>query len=189
MNELRLAFEWEPVLSGERANYLFPEAITKFFRSRYSGPAVYRWAIFESKQLQKVYYGEAEVLARRIDNYRHGNKSQQTAARMKEFLLSLEGHFEIRLDIFRFESFLLNGIEISEQSLCKKDVRCFFENFLIVTTPSNVQILNKLASTEQKQIEKASSAFKKLREIDRQRVINHFVQQNLGGKKINATQE
>ena len=102
-------------------------------------------------------------------------KVKKTNARIKALFSSLGGHLTIGLDRLRFESFLLNGIEINERSLSKKDVRCFLENVLIVTSPSDVQLLNKATSLDYKQAEKVKKALTNLSDANRREVISRVL--------------
>jgi hypothetical protein len=183
VKDIRLEFEWDLVLAEDSIPYLFPQPISKYLKSKYTGPAVYRWSVISDNQMQMVYYGEAENLARRIGNYQRGHKSQQTAARIHHLLNGLNSDLRVVLERLRFESFSLNGVVVDESSLTKKEVRCLLENALMATLPNGVELLNKATSVKDKQVKKALGIFEELTPANRDSVLAQLKYQMEGSRK------
>jgi hypothetical protein len=169
-------FAWDRVQSAEGVPYLFPEPVTAFIRARHAGPAIYRWLVQRDGCPAKVYFGEAEILWRRLDNYRRGSQAQPTAARIKEVLVAQQVGFEVVLEVLQFVPISINGAVIDNKSLGRKEVRCFLENLLILTLPPGIELLNKVTSVETKQVRKAVEMIQRLPPLEQQRFLSQLTQ-------------
>jgi hypothetical protein len=77
--QIKLAYEWQTVLLREKVEYLFPMAISPFMRTRYKGPAIFKWEVYQTTPGDKkmVYIGEAQELCpKRLYGYLNPGSTQ-----------------------------------------------------------------------------------------------------------------
>jgi len=113
--------------------YVFPLKTNEHIKTGYSRPTVYRWAVYSPKgELRAIYFGETENLFKRINQYLHPRKSQQTNVRLHlEFHSHVENKGTVKLDILDFSPFRLNSILASVAGLHDHFLRKMFEAFVI----------------------------------------------------------
>ena len=101
--KISISYSWQRVMLREKVEYAFPLAITPFMRLNYTGPAVYRFDIYQKTPGDKklVYIGEAEELCpRRLYGYLHPGPAQKINLKLKtEFETYLKDGLSIKLDI------------------------------------------------------------------------------------------
>ena len=177
--QLNIPIQWRGALASERPQrgYEYPEKFSDFFRSHYSGAAVYRWRIHPGQEGRReaVYVGEADNLAQRVQRVRTPAKTRkggQTNLRLKEkFDEARKGGKRVFLDLADFEPFELNGALITPDSLDNKFKRCLMENLCICTLEKEgYGLLNK-------RLEPASTAerwFRGLSPREKRKVLKAF---------------
>ena len=150
--QLNIPIQWRAALANERPQrgYEYPEKLSDFFRSHYSGAAVYRWRIHPGQEGQReaVYVGEADNLAQRVQRVRTPAKTRkggQTNLRLKKkFDEARRRGKHVFLDVADFEPFELNGALITRDYLDNKFKRCLMENLCICTLEKEgYELLNK----------------------------------------------
>lgn len=151
MQSIQIPIYWRGCIAEENGNgYSYPEKFTKFFRTKYSGPAVYRWRIHPAAPGRKeaVYIGEAENLVQRVLRVLTPPKAKgsgQTNQRLKKvFDEAVEGNKRVFLDFADFDRFEINGVLLSPAELDDKFKRCLMENLSLCTAErERFEILNK----------------------------------------------
>jgi hypothetical protein len=145
--ELGLNFEWTAVESSPNVCYLFPQEINSHLRTRFGGPAVYRWNLFLERpgDIGVFYVGEAALLPRRLRNYLRGHKSQPTASRLnKELHERTEKGQKAMLEVLSFTPFSIGGQSFGMGDLRNKHFRRFLEAWLTMYHLScGHELLNK----------------------------------------------
>ncbi len=129
--KIELDHEWIPVQVSPEQRYIFPCAVTPYLRDAFSGPAIYRWVVYEREpgDLRRLYVGEADQLPRRLYHYLHPGPSQQTNLRLNaEFLRETQAGRSVTLEVLRFKPFEFEGANFSMGDLEDKLVRRFLEN-------------------------------------------------------------
>jgi len=82
---VKLKFEWKPVLLSDGTEYMYPGTLTPCMKKRYRCPAVYRWNIYAevAEDLKLAYIGETVCLCPgRIAGYLKPGPRQQTNTRI-----------------------------------------------------------------------------------------------------------
>lgn len=113
----------------------------------YSGPAIYRWAVFTGKEIPTaVYIGETENLARRLNHYVNPGPKQSTNIRLNRYLVAEVGKgSKIELHTLNFLPFQVNGIPISAAQMEKVYVRRMIENLLLsLEDTMHCRVLNRI---------------------------------------------
>jgi hypothetical protein len=145
--ELGLNFEWTGVESSPGVCYLFPQEVSKHLKTRFDGPAVYRWNLFLDRpgDLGVFYVGEADLLPRRLYHYLHPGPSQQTNKRLKqEFQERSERGQKIMLEVLSFSPFDFGNHSFGMDDLGNKHLRRFLEAWLTMYHLScEHELLNK----------------------------------------------
>ncbi len=124
---------WEMVTEADGTTYRFPNLPSRAMRAIYDGPAVYRWVPFREVygDLGRVYFGEAQSLVDRINNYRTGSESQQTSFRLRKLF---EGYvvdgISVCLERLRFDHISLGSLVFTEDHLRDKLFRRFVEHMM-----------------------------------------------------------
>jgi hypothetical protein len=127
-------FDWNRVLTATGDPYKFPMP-AKVLGKLQDSPAVYRWdAGLGADGKPVIYIGETGSLRRRVNNYlrMHGPK-QKTNVRLFELfseLVSQENGI-VRLDILRFDDFIISNKTIKQSDLSYKWVRVLLECLLV----------------------------------------------------------
>lgn len=138
MSGFSISFQWRTALVSENgAPYFFPDAFTKFFRKKYSVPAIYRWRALKNQPGEKepIYIGEAEELPRRIQRVRTPSKTAKDTDTNKRLhtifqkLLS-EGR-KIVIDVGDVEPFEINGVRFGGDTMHDPFKRRAVENILL----------------------------------------------------------
>ena len=120
----------------ENVEYLFPMAVSPFMRTRYKGPAVFKWEIFQKNPGDKklVYIGEApEFCPRRLYGYlnpgptQHANKKINT-----EFKGYLKENLKIKLDICRIQDMSFGGAMLDIKAFENKHFRRLVVESMII---------------------------------------------------------
>ena len=118
--QIKLTYEWQPVLLRENVEYLFPMAISPFMRTRYKGPAVFKWEIYQNIPGDKklVYIGEAQELCpKRLYGYLNPGPTQLANKKVNtEFRGYLKENLKIKLDICHIQDIDLWRIRIRYES-------------------------------------------------------------------------
>lgn len=146
---LTFEYEWLPVLTEEGKPYLFPGKVTSHLARNYAGPAVYRWAVWDSSsRLVAVYLGEAEEFPRRLRSYLRPGRRQKTSIRVKQFLeKQLVSGSRAELSLLRFRPFRINGCDFRMPDLRWPAVRKMIENLLLfLDRNKGAQVLNRALS-------------------------------------------
>lgn len=163
--QLKVDVVWRAALKNQspQQGYEYPEKTTNFFRSCYTGPAVYRWRIHPGQDggRQAVYVGETENLAQRVQGYRTPTKNPKYTDRRLKVIFDEATKIgkHVFLDIADFEPFELNGVLITRGFLDDKFKRCLIENLCICTLENQgCQSLNR-------RLEPASAAEKRFRSL------------------------
>lgn len=141
---IRIEYQWKSVEISPGTAYVFPTKISKFMRNAYGRPAVYRWVVYSPKdEPQAIYFGEAESLVKRINQYLRPEESQQTNMRVHlNFHSYLENKCKVKLDVLDFHPFRLNSIVASASSLDEHYLRRMLEAFVIVDFVSSGGAIN-----------------------------------------------
>jgi hypothetical protein len=138
MNQLqiKLSFEWETVLLRENVGYLFPMAVSPFMRSRYKGPAVFRWEVFQKIPGDKklVYIGEAqEFCTRRLYSILNPGPAQIANKKINtEFNTYLKENLKIKLDICRVQDLTFGGTLLDDKAFADKHFRRLLVESMII---------------------------------------------------------
>jgi hypothetical protein len=138
MNKLQigLSYEWQPVFSREKVEYLFPMTITPFMRTKYRVPAVFRWNIYQKTPEDKklVYIGDAQELCpKRLYGYLNPGPTQKTNQKVNtEFRGYLREKLNIRLDICNIDDISFGGSAIENKALDDKYVRQLIVDAMII---------------------------------------------------------
>lgn len=131
--ELRMAFEWEAVLSSDDSQYKFPQPITAFMKKHYRKPAIYRWTINQIEGETLFYIGEAVRLCPdRLNGYLSPGSNQQTNIRLNRIFQETAGNgASIRLEILKLSGAFVNDLDFQEKDLAKQDIRRLIEKLLV----------------------------------------------------------
>jgi hypothetical protein len=143
-NALTIPWRWISTQCQPSTIYEYPSPVNPFFRRAYSGPRVYRWAVFESDVLTAADVGEAEDLCRRLGGYLNPGAQQRTNIRIKHCLdeKKLAGA-TIRLQMLEFDDFRINGLAFSCDSLTNPYTRKCLENLAVALHTSDCTLLNR----------------------------------------------
>jgi hypothetical protein len=133
LDPMRINYRWKSVEISPGNAYTFPYKISKFMKDENDRPAIYRWAVYSPRgELKAVYFGEAENLVKRVDQYLRPGKSQQTNGRLH---LNLHRYVEnqsiVKLDVLDFDPVHLNSIALSPSSFHDHFLRRMLEAFVI----------------------------------------------------------
>jgi hypothetical protein len=134
--QISLAYEWQPVLLREKVEYLFPMAISPFMRTRYKGPAVFRWTVFQRLPEDKkiAYIGEAQELCpQRLYGYLNPGPGQLANKKVNsDFRNYLKEKLSIKLDICEIKEVKFGETVLGIQSLHDKHVRRMIAEAMIM---------------------------------------------------------
>ncbi len=123
---LSLSHSWQPVESVAGKPYRYPDETTDYLRSRWDGPAIYRWNVFENEpgDLQTYVVGETDRLANRIYQYRNPTRDLQACVRIKKLLMDakMDGH-QARLEVLSLDGLSCGEIILKPQALSDRAVR------------------------------------------------------------------
>ena len=126
---------WSQVHHDSDTPYTYPMEISRYIRTHWDKPAIYRWVVLNgsSSQIKKIYIGETVLLTRRIYHYLHPGPSQQTNQRLKaEFETEIQAGNKIILEVLDFTPFMIGNVTVSQQDLNEKLTRRLLENICIV---------------------------------------------------------
>ena len=144
---LKLKFDWKPVLLDDRTEYMFPEKMTAWMKKRYRCPAVYRWNIYAevSEDSKLAYIGETVCLCpSRIAGYLKPGPTQRTNKRInKEFNNYLKQGKKIRLETLVITDCSANGFTFSEKDFLDSCFRRAVEHLMVtIAKRSGIELLN-----------------------------------------------
>lgn len=131
--ELKVAFEWETVLSSDEIYYVFPGPITDFMKEKYKKPVIYRWTIeFEGNE-KTFYVGETlRFCPNRLNGYLAPGSDQHTNIRLSNlFHESIRNGANLKLEILKMSGAFVNDLDLQEKDLEKQDIRRLIEKLLI----------------------------------------------------------
>ena len=172
VKELAINYEWVPVESQPGQPYRYPQSVSRYVRSTYLRPAVYRWAVYSPDGEERsanikptpraAYVGEAENLGARFQGYLRPCPSQQTNKRIKEYLDSALGKGSIiQFEVLKFEDFVIRTHHgkperVSVTNLQVEYIRKMMENFaLAIQDRVNCEILNRVLNPIERRRQKA----------------------------------
>jgi hypothetical protein len=134
--QINLAFQWQPVFLREQVEYLFPMAISPFMRSKYRGPAVFKWDIYEKTVSDRkiTYIGEAQELCpKRLYGYLNPSTTQAANKKVNaEFRDLLKEKLHIRLEVCQIRELKLGEKILGEEALVDKYIRRLIVSWMIV---------------------------------------------------------
>jgi len=135
MNGIDVDVSWHTLESGQGELWAFPNAVTRYMRDQYGGPALYRWCVTGpgNDEPQMIYIGEAVNLIRRVRNVLRPGKLK-TAARLNAiFRGEVDRGNRVTIARAEFQDFSFNGVTFSTQdgSLYHKFKRCALENLFL----------------------------------------------------------
>ena len=134
--QIKIGYEWEPVLLREGVEYLFPAAITPFMRDRYRIPAVFKWEIYQRTPGDRkiVYIGEApELCPRRLYSYLNPGATQLANKKVNaEFRGYLKEKLKIGLEICRVREMVFGEEVLDMTAFENKHLRRLVSELLIV---------------------------------------------------------
>jgi hypothetical protein len=138
MNQLqiKLVYEWKPVLLREGVEYLFPLDISPFMRSRYKEPAVFKWEVYQKTPGDKkiVYIGEAaELCPSRLYGYLNPGQTQLANKKVNaDFRGYLKEKLKIRLDICYLQELTFGETVLDAKAYNEKHLRRLVAEVLTV---------------------------------------------------------
>jgi hypothetical protein len=125
--QIKLTYEWQPVLLREGVEYLFPMDISPFMRARYKTPAVFKWDIFQKNPGDKklVYIGEAQELCpKRLYGYINPGATQMANKKVNtDFRNYLKEKMKVGLQICRIQEIHLGGNVLDMSAFSDKHLR------------------------------------------------------------------
>jgi hypothetical protein len=134
--QINLTWEWEPVFLRENVEYYFPLAISPLMRTRYKGPAVFKWDIHQKSPGDKklVYIGEAaELCPRRLYGYLNPGPTQLANKKVNsEFRGYLKEKLKIKLDICCIPELIYGESVFDMTALADKHIRRLVSEMMIV---------------------------------------------------------
>ncbi|HEX7474536.1 MAG TPA: hypothetical protein VF318_01120 [Dehalococcoidales bacterium] len=134
--QIKLAYEWQTVLLREKVEYLFPMAISPFMRTRYKGPAIFKWEVYQTTPGDKkmVYIGEAQELCpKRLYGYLNPGSTQLANKKVNtEFRGYLKEHLKIKLEVCEIQELTLGESLFDMKALNDKHVRRLVSELMIV---------------------------------------------------------
>lgn len=131
---IEIAHEWRTVESAPGKIYRYPEEVTDAMRRALTGPAIYRWNIYESApgDLQTVWVGETDNLPNRIYLYRNPKPGQEPYARTKVRLVdAMTSGRRVTLETLYFEPWSIGNATITRSDLSEQAVRKFLADTLM----------------------------------------------------------
>jgi hypothetical protein len=138
MDQLQIQFDyqWDPIFLRENVEYLFPMSVSPFMRTRYKGPAVFRWEVFQKNPGDKklVYIGEApEFCTRRLYSFLNPGPTQAANKKVNtEFNAYLKENLKIRLDICRVQDINFGGTLLDTKAFADKHYRRLVVEAMII---------------------------------------------------------
>lgn len=121
-----LSHRWEPVESAAGKPYRYPEETTEYLRSKWGGPAVYRWNVYRAEpgDLRTYSVGETDRLANRIYQYRNPTRDLHACVRIKMLLMDakMDGN-QARLETLVLDRFECGEVTLKAEGLKDRDVR------------------------------------------------------------------
>jgi hypothetical protein len=134
--QIKLDYEWKSVYLRDNVEYLFPMAISPFMRSKYKGPAVFKWEIYQKVPGDKklVYIGEAQELCpQRLYGYLNPGPTQLANKKVNmEFRGYLRENLKIRLETCEIKEIYFGKFGTEDNALSDKHVRRLVAEALIV---------------------------------------------------------
>jgi hypothetical protein len=139
--QIKISYEWQPVLLREKVEYLFPMAITPFMRTKYKEPAIFRWDVYQKKTGDKklVYIGDAQELCpKRLYGYLNPGPTQKTNQKINtEFRGYLKEKLNIELDICSIREIVYKETVLGKAALDDKYMR------LLIVNAMTIELKNK----------------------------------------------
>jgi len=162
MDSFKIHLQWRAATVEENGpGYIYPAKFSRFFRDRYSCPAVYRWRVHpgEDGKPEPVYIGEAEVLVRRVQKVLtppRTAKGGETNKRLREiFDRERAAGKSIFLDVADFEPFEINAVLFSREELGDRFKRRLLEDLsLCFAQALGHPLLNKVVDPVDKVVAK-----------------------------------
>ncbi len=151
MGGFDISFQWRSAVVQENGNaYNFPDKFTRFFREKYSVPAVYRWRVLKNQpgDREAIYIGEAEQLPRRVQRVRTPSKAAKDTGTNKRlhqiFQQFLSRGRTIVVDVADIDSFEVNGVRFGLDTMGDPFKRRAMENILLALAQKSgeFEILN-----------------------------------------------
>jgi len=165
MNGFRISFQWRSAVVEENGTaYTFPDRFTRFFREKYSVPAVYRWRVLKNQPGDKepIYIGEAEELPKRIQRVRTPSKTAKdtdTNRRLHQiFQQFLSQGRKIVIDVADVDPFEMNGVRFGGDTMGDLFKRRAVENILLALAQKSgeFELLNVVVDPVEEVREKLS---------------------------------
>jgi hypothetical protein len=166
-NSFTFGYKWTPLVNSEGQKYNYPRPLRKYLPGRKDYPGVYLWIFYKGPEVAaepyQVLIGQAESLLRRLTEYVHPTTKEE-GAWQTIFLEELKSGSKIECHLLNFESFTINGIKLTQDSLAFPFARNFFESLMLIfaSRQRSQAVLNKGKSTHEKEIEKIKKQLRKL---------------------------
>jgi hypothetical protein len=158
VNSFIVQLRWSCLECSPSEAYRFPSALNPHVRKWYNRPGVYRWAVFDTDgRLSEAYIGETESVYTRLYQYLHPGKTQQTNLRLKAYLHDvLSRGLKLEYQVLEFDSFQINSLVVSCESLSDPHIRKFMEAFAVSELrASGCKIMNLGRDSMDKGIDRA----------------------------------
>jgi hypothetical protein len=128
VKSVEIELRWKDVESVSGTAYCFPSELSRYLKSHYDKPGIYRWAVLNSEErLVEAYVGETES-CKRLYQYLRPGKKQQTNFRLKaELDRRVASGLNPRFQTLEFEHFRINGLLVDPTSLGNPHVRKLLE--------------------------------------------------------------
>jgi hypothetical protein len=165
MTGFNISFQWRSAVVRENGElYFFPEKFTRFFREKYSGPVVYRWRVLKNRpdEKERVYIGEADQLARRIQRVRTPSKTARDSDTNKRLNQLFQGFlaegYKITIEIADIDPFEVNGVKFGAGNMHDPFKRRAVENILLALArkSGDCELLNVFVDRVALAVEKLS---------------------------------
>jgi hypothetical protein len=130
--QIKITYEWQPVLLREKVDYLFPMAITPFMRTKYKEPAIFKWDVYQKNPGDKklVYIGDAQELCpKRLYGYLNPGPTQKTNQKINtEFRGYLKEKLSIGLHMCNIREIVYKDSVLGKEALDEKYMRLMIVN-------------------------------------------------------------